>query len=45
MKTFYWVKVTHNDIKLDVCKLRNGESIYRTRASSLPTQMRCSTRY
>ncbi len=25
MKTFYWVKVTHNDIKLDVCKLRNGE--------------------
>ena len=24
MKTFYWVEVNHNDIKLDVCKFRNG---------------------
>jgi hypothetical protein len=24
MKTFYWVEVTHNNLKLDVCKLYDG---------------------
>jgi len=24
MKTFYWVEVTHNNLKLDVCKLHDG---------------------
>lgn len=24
MKTFYWVVLTHNNLKLDVCKLYDG---------------------
>jgi len=24
MKNFYWVEVTHNNLKLDVCKLYDG---------------------